>query len=247
MGKSVQGVWSHAEASESINWRELKAIELTLQSFRSLRNSTILIRSDNTTATAYINKQGGTRSQSLSRLATSIWEMCLKRGLLLQARHIPGHLNTEADVASRRFFTKNMWHIRPTTYRTIIQPRFGRNDVDVFADRSSHLLPNYVSWKTDPQAMATDALTIQWQNFRRPLIHPPWNLISICLRKLLMNPVPATIIVPYWPSAVWFPLLQQMSRSPPLLLDPREHAQTTSPLSHWPWTNPDWKISVWAV
>lgn len=247
MGDSVQGVWSHEEVSESINWRELKAIELTLQSFRSLKNCTILIRSDNTTATSYINKQGGTRSQSLSRLATSIWEMCLKRGILLQAQHIPGHLNTEADLASRHFFTKNMWQIRPWTYQTIIQPQFGKNDVDLFADRTSHLLPQYVSWKKDPQAIATDALTIPWQKFQRPLIHPPWNLITICLRKLLVNPVPATVIVPYWPSAVWYPLLQQMSKSPPLLLDPRARAQTTSPLSHWPWTNRDWKISVWAV
>jgi hypothetical protein len=131
MGKSVQGVWSHDEVCESINWRELKAIELTLQSFRWLKNSTILVRSDNTAATTYINKQGGIRSHSLSRLATSIWEMCLKRGLLLQARHIPVYLNTEEDSASRQFQAKNMWQIRPSTYRTIVQTHFGKNDLRI--------------------------------------------------------------------------------------------------------------------
>ncbi|KAI7888890.1 uncharacterized protein EV154DRAFT_592922 [Mucor mucedo] len=41
-----------------INWRELKAAFLALQTFPQLNNMRILIRTDNTTSMAYMNKQG---------------------------------------------------------------------------------------------------------------------------------------------------------------------------------------------
>jgi hypothetical protein len=56
--KSVQGLWTGEEAAQSINWREVKAIELTLLAFPHLRDTSVLICTDNTTAKAYINRQG---------------------------------------------------------------------------------------------------------------------------------------------------------------------------------------------
>lgn len=50
--------WTTQEAHMSINWRELKAAFLALQAFPHLANTTVLIRTDNTTSLAYINKQG---------------------------------------------------------------------------------------------------------------------------------------------------------------------------------------------
>ncbi|KAG0751927.1 hypothetical protein G6F24_013922 [Rhizopus arrhizus] len=58
----------------SINWRELKAAFLALQAFLHLTHTTVLIRTDNTTSLAYINKQGGTKSFSLMTLATTLWK-----------------------------------------------------------------------------------------------------------------------------------------------------------------------------
>jgi hypothetical protein len=124
-----------------------------------------------------------------------------------------------------------MWQICPSTYRMIIQPRICRNDVDLFADGHSHLLLKYVSRKWDPQAMATDGFTIPWQNFCRPLVHTPWNLINVCLRKPLQNSVPATVVVPFWPRAVWFPLLQQMSKFPTVVRAKRARINDISALA----------------
>jgi hypothetical protein len=117
MGRSVQTNGDtravDTSGSQSINWRELKAIELVLKSLPQLVNTTIMTRTDNTTAKSYINKQGGTRSRQLSKLATQIWEMCLKRHLQIQAKHIPGVENQQANYASRKFYTKNLWQITP--------------------------------------------------------------------------------------------------------------------------------------
>lgn len=54
----------------SINWRELKAAFLALQTFPHLNNMRILVRTDNTTSMLHMNKQGGTRSLPLMELAT---------------------------------------------------------------------------------------------------------------------------------------------------------------------------------
>jgi hypothetical protein len=245
--QSVQGLWSTEEAAESINWRELKAIDLTLRTFSELTNTTILIRTDNTTAKAYVNRQGGTRSRKLNQLATMIWERCLRQGLRIQAQHIPGVQNSQADYASRRFYLKNLWQMIPTTFEKI-QRQWGPHDVDLFADRTSHLLPRYVSWKADPQAMATDAMMIPWSQFQNPYMNPPWNLIQSCLQKIMIEQLPqATIVTPYWPTAIWFPILQQMATSAPILLNPANHTRTTVPSATSPWKNENWKLSVWRV
>jgi hypothetical protein len=246
-GTTVQGLWTQEEAGQSINWRELKAIDLTLRSFTDLQHTTVLIRTDNTTAKAYVNRQGGTKSQKLNQLATNIWERCLRNGLRIQAQHIPGIQNKIADYASRHFFTKNLWQLVPPAFQQI-QTRYGPHDVDLFADRTSNLLPQYVSWKPDPEAIATDALSIPWNHLQNPYLNLPWNLIHSCLKKIQMEKVrQATIVVPYWQSAIWFPVLLQMATKAPILMNPQQATRVTVPSATSPWTNNHWKLSVWRI
>ena len=62
----------------------------------------VLVELDNSTAVAYLNKQGGTRSRRLCRLATLILLRCDDHGMTLRARHIPGVRNVIVDALSRR-------------------------------------------------------------------------------------------------------------------------------------------------
>src|ERR1700731_1985401 len=45
--------------------------------------------------------------------------------------------------------------------------KWGPHSVDMFAHRLNHLLPQFVTWKRDPMAMATDAMTLSWTNWGR--------------------------------------------------------------------------------
>lgn len=104
----AQGHWTVKEAAQSINRREeLKAAHLALKTFHMPPNSTVLIRTDNTTSMSYINKQNGTRSLPLLELATEVWTWCLQHKIMIQAQHIQGLQNTIADFESRRKFFKN--------------------------------------------------------------------------------------------------------------------------------------------
>jgi len=57
----------------------------------------VQIQIDNTTAAAYINNMGGSKSVELNQLAFSVWEWCITRNVWLSAVHIAGILNTGAD------------------------------------------------------------------------------------------------------------------------------------------------------
>ena len=99
---TARGVWSDPESHLHIIFLELKAVFLALKSFEHLcRDQIVLIATDNTTVVSYINKEGGMRSGSLCALLWRLLSWCHPRGIVLRARHIPGHLNVIADKLSR--------------------------------------------------------------------------------------------------------------------------------------------------
>ena len=73
LDRFVSGQWSPEEVHLSINLRELRAIRLGLHHFApSLRGSTVGVFVDNTTALAYLRRQGGTFSPALNREAPAL-------------------------------------------------------------------------------------------------------------------------------------------------------------------------------
>ena len=69
----ASGLWDSGQAALSINARELLAVHLGLRQFQSsLRGMTVAVFCDNTTAVAYLRKEGGTRSPLLNSLAQEI-------------------------------------------------------------------------------------------------------------------------------------------------------------------------------
>ena len=67
-GVSTSGPWSVEERSWHINYRELLAVTLALQTFvRSRKRFSVLLKVNNITAVAYINNQGGQPQRSWLR------------------------------------------------------------------------------------------------------------------------------------------------------------------------------------
>ena len=75
LGNAAFGDWPRADTLSHINVLEFLAVLLSLRSFLPLlRRRTVLIRTDNVTVAAYINKQGGTHSTRLNALAALLWK-----------------------------------------------------------------------------------------------------------------------------------------------------------------------------
>lgn len=96
---------------------------------------------DNTTAIAYLNHMGGTRSQSLPQYALQLWQWCLQRGITISAEHLPGVKN----VKSPELFTHRQsgWMLYPVLCQWIIQI-MGPCRVDLFATRLNSQLLHYI-------------------------------------------------------------------------------------------------------
>ena len=119
----------------------------------------VRLRLDNTTAVAYINHMGGSKSSRCNGLAKQMWEWCNQRHIWISAAHLPGKQNTIADFQSRKFNDQTEWMLNKNVFKQLIQI-MGVPKVDLFASRLNNQLPNYVSWLPDPGAIAVDAFSL---------------------------------------------------------------------------------------
>ena len=224
-GRSTGGPWTPTEATCHINFLELKGAFFALRSFTSeMKDSYILLRLDNVTAIAFLNKMGGTHSQDLSDLAVETWRWCLQRGIVIHAEHLPGKENVEADWESRHVHDSSDWRLDRQVFLEL-ENRLGPFSIDLFASRTNTQLDLYCSWRPDPYAVAVDALSIPWTG-HFPYLFPPFALISRCLSKIREEQMPAVIVAPLWPNQVWFPLLLKSLADIPVLLPQTQNILT---------------------
>ena len=162
---TARGAWSVPESKLHINFLELKAVFLALKGFQHLCTARIvLVATDNTTVVVYINKEGGMRSGPLCALLWRILTWCTNHQITLKARHIPGHLNVIADKLSRLGQTiQTEWSLLPEVFQQICN-QWHRPQIDLFATRFNHKLPQFVSPVPDSLAVAVDALTLPWDD-----------------------------------------------------------------------------------
>ena len=126
--------FTEGEAKEHINVLELKAALFGLQSLcTNVHDSHILMKLDNTSAVAGINKTGSTRSIPLDLVGQQIWRWAQQRNNWLLATHIPGILNVEADRESRDCETRTEWVLNKGIFNYVIGVFY--SVVDLFASR----------------------------------------------------------------------------------------------------------------
>ena len=88
--------------------------------------------------------------------------------------------------------------------------------LDAFTCQFSALLPKYMSWHRDPQAVAQDALLQPWDPVS--YMFPPVPLLPRVIRKIRSQKIRAILVCPQWPSALWWGLMQDMMVEPPMML-----------------------------
>ena len=213
------GLWSpHERATCHINLLELRAIRLTLMKLKdSIRGLTVKVECDNTTAISYLNKQGGTLSQSLCKEALLLHEWIRTIKVSLIAVHRPGVCNELADYLSRNRPDPTEWSLAQHSYNYIVS-RWGKPQLDLFASPANHKAALWFSRLPHPGAAAVDAFNQSWTGWS-VYAFPPFNLILKTLLKIRADKVQEVIMVtPHWPKRQWFPLLLQMATEPPLRL-----------------------------
>ena len=119
--------------SHHINYFELLAAWLALRTIaNNTHNKVILLRLDNMTTMAFLNRMGGTHSENLCNLAAHIWKWYLERNIFIHAEHLPGKLNVKADCYSRHTPDCSDWQLHPLIFQQL-QDKLGPFSIDLFA------------------------------------------------------------------------------------------------------------------
>ncbi|CAC5398727.1 unnamed protein product [Mytilus coruscus] len=119
---STGGQWGFHELEYHINLKELLAALLGLKVFtKSAKCLAVHMRVDNTTAVAYINKIGDTKSGTLIQMVKEIWMWCKEREITLTAKHLPGISNHLADWESRNMSDTSDWMVDRDIFSQVIK------------------------------------------------------------------------------------------------------------------------------
>ncbi|CAJ0936185.1 unnamed protein product [Ranitomeya imitator] len=229
---AVQGRWSPQESSLPINVLEIRAIFLSLRHWeRILRGLPVRIQTDNATAVAYVNHQGGTRSSLALAEVSKILLWAEATVPVISAVHIPGVENWAADFLSREGLAAGEWSLHPEVFHQICL-RWGTPDVDLTASRVNRKVPQFVSRSRDPLAVGVDALAIPWSQFELPYLFPPLPLLPKLLKKIRAEGVPVILIAPDWPRRAWFAELVNLLADAPWRLPDRPDLLSQGPICH---------------
>ena len=150
--------WSLQETEYHINYLELLAVFLAPQTFaKDLCLGTDRQRSDHG---LYQSERQNTLLSPDSASQTT-WAWCMQRKILLQAEHIAGSVNTQADKESRVIVDRWDSKLHPQIFYRL-NCLLGPFQIDLFASRVSSQLRRFYSWRPDPLVEGTDAFLQVW-------------------------------------------------------------------------------------
>jgi len=242
--QTASGTWPAHQHPQHITVKELTAVSLALDQFAlHLHGHRVRLKSDNTAVVAIVNS-GTSRSPPLMALARHIWQQAANLQARLFATYVSTHDNHLADALSRGHRAP-AWRLPPAQF-AVLQRRWGPHDVDRFASAHAHLLPRWNS--LDPDGAETvDAFSTSWPG-ENNFINAPWDLLPRVLAKLRTERATATLIAPWWPAQLWWPVLQELScdhvrlRLPPDL----PLSSSTSRRAE-PTRNPAWRVFAFRI
>ena len=246
----LSGSWSPLCSRFSINHRELLAILAVLFAIRgflpSLRGCVVAVFSDNTTALAYLKKQGGTRSSTLSVVAQTVLRLCEVSHVQLLPQFIPGKLKVLADSLSRKSqVIGSEWTLCSEAFSQVL--RQWPATIDLFATSLNHRLPVYFSPMVDPQSAGTDAMLQSW-NGLQAYAFPPFGLISQVLAKVWQSRgLELTLVALFWPQHLWFPDLLELLVVVPFFLPQRRDLLKQSHFHHYHQNLPVLQLTAWRI
>lgn len=242
----TSGRWLLHEAEVSSNQRELRAVLYGLESFLPwLHHSSVMLETDNTTAIAYIKRQGGFASRALSDLARAIWNLLLDNQIVLQVRHIAGVDNVTADRLSRLAPDYNDWMLNRKWFR-YLDARWGRILYDLFATWANAQTRLFYSYLPQPHSSGTNAFRYRWMG--QCYANPPWGQIPNTLWKIKRDGASVILIAPIWVQAAWFYDLMDLAMEEPLVFPDEADLFLPVSTSHAsPIRNPSWRVAAWRL
>ena len=199
-------LFSSEEKSQHSTYRELIAVAHALESFLPhITHSRVKARVDNQSAVRIIDV--GSMKRDLHDIAMKIFSLCLKNGISLEVEWIPRNLNEAADAASREAIMVDTddWQLSDSFFK-LLNERWGPFTLDCFANYYNKKVDRFFSLFNSPNCEGVDAFTFNWEG-ENCLLVPPVCVVGMTLQHLRLCNARGVLVVPFWPSAAFWPLL----------------------------------------
>ena len=199
-------MWNELQSVKSSTWRELYAIEFSLESFSSvLRNSHVKWFTDNQAAAKIV--EVGSMRIDLHRLALKIFKICIQHKIRLDIQWVPRTEIEKADFISRMIDVDD-WQITRALFKKL-EDLWGPHSIDCFANHYNFKIDRFFSRFWTPGCTGIDCF-VQNLYGENCLVVPPVCLISRALNYLFQQKAKGTLVVPFWPSSSFWPLLSRI-------------------------------------
>lgn len=237
--KNFGGWWSLTERQQyHITFKELLAVRKGIEAFApDLRGRVVRLWEDNQ-AVVHIIRNKTSRSPLLMAELRLLLQLLDDLHIRLEPRYIRSELNP-ADEFSR-LTDRDAWSLVPSVQRMLLAKvaRSARMPVslDPFACHQSKVCARFASRRSDPEALAFDGCALDWRS-EVVWINPPWALLPDIIGKIDSERPAGVLIVPVWPSQVWWPRLLQLPGThldlpPPKFSVQALHGRKVEPFLH---------------
>ena len=201
---NIHGHWSAEQSGKSSTFRELLAILLVLKtSVKRLQHKKVKIFSDSQSACRIV--QVGSRILELQNIAVDIFNICVINDIMIETQWIPRAENRIADVLSKTIDLDD-WKLNPELF-AMLHRAWGPFTIDRFAASYNTQLPRFNSRFWCPETEAVDAFTQNWSNETNWVCSPVALIIPV-IRHMSVCKAKGTLIVPRWPSAIFWPAIK---------------------------------------
>ena len=195
--------FSDYEKSTSSTYRELCGVFTVLtSSINDLRNKEIKWFTDNQAVVSIVNK--GSMRMHLHELALKIFELANSNNVNIDICWLSRNDNIEADLISRTI-DRDDWGVSASFFK-FLDFCWGPHSIDRFADELNAKTSRFNSRFRTIGSEGVDDFAFNWSGENNWLV-PPIYLIIKCIKHLCASKAMGTLIVPYWPSASFWPFL----------------------------------------
>ena len=82
--------------------------------------------------------------------------------------------------------------------------------VDLFGSHINNKLDSFFAYRPDPEVEVIDAFSVKWDDIEF-YAFPPFNCVSRVLQKVVKGKATGIIVVPDWPSQIWYHMLNDLT------------------------------------
>ena len=126
-----------------------------------------------------------------------------------------------ADKESRSNHVDTEWMLQSTFLNLALEHLCFKQEIDLFATNINTQFDKYAAFRPDPGAMYIDVFSIDWSDLKL-YAFPPISVIPRVLSKVKQDSAEGVIVVPFWPTQIWYPVMLKMLVSTPVLLNSRK-------------------------